>query len=333
MFSEASQSVPHYGLVIRKNRGQYLVQDGSQTVLCSVSNRLYKKLIYPTADPSSNPHQRVQRVEDINEDDPVVIGDQVEYLLSGDSTGHILSILPRRNHLSRPDFRGSHFQRHAFEQVMVANVDQVVIVFAAARPEPKWNLLDRYLVSAESFQLPAVICITKTDLLQPGELEEVLDIYRTIGYTILLTSATSGEGIDQAKKAFEGRISILMGKSGVGKSSLLNAIQPGLGLKVQAVGAGEVGKGRHTTTHLELFPLEGGGGVVDTPGMREFGLWQMDPYDLAACFPEMRPFLGKCQFQSDCLYNGEPGCVIRNAVHQGKIHPQRYDSYRKMLSD
>jgi len=331
MFSEASLSAPHFGLVIRKNRGQYLVQDGSQTVLCSVSNRLYKKLIYPTADPSSNPHQRVQRVEEINEDDPVVIGDQVEYLSSGDSTGHIQGVFPRRNQLSRPDFRGNHFQRHAFEQVMVANVDQVVIVFAAAKPEPKWNLLDRYLVSAESFQLPAVVCITKMDLIHPGELDEVLDIYRTIGYTFLLTSATSGDGIDQAKKVFAGRISILMGKSGVGKSSLLNAIQPGLGLKVQEVGDGDVGKGRHTTTHLELFPLDGGGGVVDTPGMREFGLWDMDPYDLAACFPEMRRFLGQCQFQSDCLHNGEPGCSVRRGVEQGLISRQRYESYLKLL--
>jgi len=321
------------GMVIRKNRGQYVVQAGNQFITCTASNRLYKKLIYPTADLSSNPHHRVQRVEEINEVDPVAVGDYVAYLPGSENTGLIEAVLPRRNQISRKDYHGNHFQQHAFEQVLVANIDQVVIVFAAAKPEPKWNLLDRYLVAAESFGLPAVVCITKTDLIQPGMLDSVLNIYRQVGYTILLTSATTGEGIQQAQQTLGEKISILMGKSGVGKTSLLNAIQPGLGLRVSAVGTGEVGKGRHTTTHLELFPLDAGGGVVDTPGMREFDLWHIDSYDLAACFPEMRPYLGGCQFQSDCLHKAEPGCAIRQAVNLGKISAQRYTNYQKLLAE
>jgi ribosome biogenesis GTPase len=332
-FQAPSDSTLLTGTVIRKNRGQYIVQAGPQFITCSASNRLYKKLIYPTADLSSNPHHRVQHVEDINEVDPVAIGDRVEILPGTDHTGLIQEVLPRRNQLSRKDYHGNHFKQHAFEQVMCANIDQAIIVFAAAKPEPKWNLLDRYLVAAESFQLNAVVCITKTDLIQPGELDPVLEIYRQIGYTILLTSATDGDGISQAQAALSNKVSVLMGKSGVGKSSLLNAIQPGLGLKVSAVGTGEVGKGRHTTTHLELFPLDAGGGVIDTPGMREFDIWHIDLYDLATCFPEMRPYLGSCQFLSNCVHNAEPGCAIRNAVELGIISQSRYASYLKLLSE
>jgi ribosome biogenesis GTPase / thiamine phosphate phosphatase len=251
-FETTSQNRMSSGMVTRKNRGQYMVRTGAQDLPCSISSSLRKQLIYPMADPSSL-HHRVQKVEEIDVVDPVAVGDTVAFLEAGDGTGVIHEVLPRRSKLSRkaPGFV-------PLEQVMVANVDQAVVVFAAAKPDPRWGLLDRYLVTTESSDLPALIVITKMDLLDADDLED-LEIYRQIGYPVLLTSTVDGRGLAEVKAALAGKISIFMGKSGVGKSSLLNAVQPGLGLKVSAVGKGEVGKGKHTTTHLEMFPWMGAG--------------------------------------------------------------------------
>jgi ribosome biogenesis GTPase len=236
---------------------------------------------------------------------------------------------------------------HAHEQVIAANVDQAVPVFAAAEPPPKWNLLDRYLVSAEAAGVPALICINKADLL-PGNADEaaVLDAiyeYRRIGYPVVLVSAHTGEGLDELQAALRGRVSALLGKSGVGKTSLLNALQPGLGLRVSAVSRVN-GKGRHTTTHLEMFTLDLPAGkdesspasetaIVDTPGIREFGLWEVSEEDLALFFPEMRPLVGRCRFGLDCRHNQEPGCAIRKATLAGLIHPRRYQSYLRLREE
>lgn len=315
------------GMVVRKGRGQYLVLVDGKNIPCSISSRLRKKLIYPTAAPSSL-HHRVQRVDEIDVVDPIAVGDYVTVIDAGDGTGVIHEVLPRQSQVSRKD-EGDV----PLEMVQAANVDQVMIVFAAARPEPKWNLLDRYLVSAEASNLPAVICMTKLDLVNEASLEAELAAYRQIGYQVLLTSASSGGGIDEARQVLAGHISILMGKSGVGKTSLLNAIQPGLGLRVSQVGKGEVGKGRHTTTTMQMFPLEAGGAVVDTPGMRSYSLWDVDPYELAMFFPEMKSYLGQCQFQSNCLHDNEPNCAVRKAVTAGKISLRRYQSYIKLLNE
>jgi ribosome biogenesis GTPase len=227
---------------------------------------------------------------------------------------------------------------HQFEQVIVANLDQVAPVFAAADPAPKWNLLDRYLVVAESLGLPALVCITKLDLVLDAqgrldpELEEVVADYRRIGYPVVLASAVTGAGLDELREALRGRLSVFLGKSGVGKTSLLNALQPGLGLRVREVSQ-VTGKGRHTTTHLEMFPLEIGGSIVDTPGVREFGLWEVDGAEMAHFFPEMRPFLGRCRFGMGCAHDDEPGCAVRRAVMEGQISPRRYQSYLRLRSD
>lgn len=226
---------------------------------------------------------------------------------------------------------------HAFEQVFVANMDQVVPVLALAQPFPKWNLLDRYLALAEFLELPALICLTKLDLAQgphgalDAELRERIADYERIGYTVILTSTVSGKGLEGLKQALKGKVSVFLGKSGVGKSSLLNAIQPGLGLRVKEVNQ-MTGKGRHTTTYLEMFPVEidgqgEGTAIVDTPGMREFGLWEMDVDDLALLFREMRPWVGKCRFGLDCQHHGEPGCAIQKAVDGGEVSLHRYHNY------
>ena len=315
------------GVVFRKNLGHYTVHTEERDIDCVLSSRLRKQLIYPTADPSSLRH-RVQQVREIEHVDPVAIGDSVIFTDAGDGSGMITEILPRRNKLSRPATTPG---QRVFEQVIVSNADQVVPVFAAASPTPKWHLLDRYLVSAEASELPSLICITKVDLLPDRrEIDEVVNSYQKIGYRVLCVSSVTGEGLEEIKQALQGNISVMVGKSGVGKTSLLNAIQPGLGLRVKEVSRGEQGKGIHTTTHLEMFPLDGGGAIVDTPGIREFGLWDADSDSLDQLFPEMRPLIGKCKFGLDCSHDEEPGCAVRKAVVDGTISPYRYQSYIKL---
>jgi ribosome biogenesis GTPase len=179
-----------------------------------------------------------------------------------------------------------------------------------------------------------LIVITKLDLAWKNlELDHDLAIYRKIGYPIQLVSSVTGEGIAELKSALQGRMSVLVGKSGVGKTSLLNAIQPGLGLRVKAVSNGELGKGRHTTTHYEMFEMDFGATLVDTPGMREFGLWDIHPDELADLFPEMAGYVGQCKFGLSCHHDREPGCAIRKAVVAGDINPYRYKSYMILRSE
>jgi ribosome biogenesis GTPase / thiamine phosphate phosphatase len=328
-FSDTYDGRPTFtGVVYKKTIGNYTIHRNGYAVLCELSNRIRKQLIYPTADPGSLRH-RVQKVIDLEHMDPIAVGDEVRYIQVENGKGLIIELLPRRNKLTRRSAvpKPLHHGAHPFEQIIVTNVDQVVAVMAAAQPDPKWNLLDRYLVSAETGGIGSLICITKIDLAQENEedLKAVLDDYQQIGYPSIMTSAYTLEGIDELKEALKGRISVLVGKSGVGKTALLNALQPGLGLRVKEVNQ-VTGKGKHTTTNLEMFPLENGGAIVDTPGTREFGLWQYED-DLALLFPEMRHMVGKCRFGVDCQHDEEPGCAIRMAVMEGQIKPRRYQSY------
>ena len=318
------------GVVYRKTLGHYTVRANGREIDCVLSSLLRKQLIYPTADPTSLRH-KVREVREVEHIDPVAIGDRVRFLNAGDGSGMINEVLPRRSTLSRP---APVPGQRVFEQVIVSNVDQIIPVFAAASPTPKWGLLDRYLVSAESSGLPALIVITKLDLAsQNRKLESDLEIYRRIGYPICMVSSVTGKGLEELKVALAGRTSVLVGKSGVGKTSLLNAIQPGLGLRVKEVSRGELGKGRHTTTHLEMFGLDNGGALVDTPGMREFGLWNVSGEDLALFFPEMAGYVGGCKFGLSCHHDGEPGCAIRQAVMAEKISPYRYKSYLNLREE
>jgi ribosome biogenesis GTPase / thiamine phosphate phosphatase len=330
-------TLPHdQGVVVKKNVGNYVVHAGGRMVSCSLSTRLRKELIYPTAG-QHGARKAVREVKVNDHVDPVAIGDVVRFLEIQGSMGQIIEVLPRRNRLARrtaAPMPGAH----TFEQVIAANVDQVLPVFAAADPPPHWNMLDRYLVSAESMGLPVQVVITKLDLAKNddgaanAELQNALEEYRRIGYPMLCTSVVAGEGLLELRQALAGRVSVLVGKSGVGKTSLLNALQPVLGLRVGEVNQ-ITGKGRHTTTSLEMFLLDFGGAIVDTPGVREFGLWDLERDDLASFFPEMRPFVGRCRFGLDCQHDDEPGCAIRKAVTSGQISPRRYQSYLRLKED
>ena len=312
------------GVVFRKTLGHYTVHVNGRDTDCVLSSLLHKQLIYPTADPTSLRH-KVQAVRELDHVDPIAIGDRVRFTDAGQSRGMITEVLPRLSKLSRP---AAVPGKRVFEQVIVSNADMVIPVFASASPPPKWGLLDRYLVTAEAAKLPVLIVITKLDLANGNhKLDDDLETYRRIGYPIHKVSSVTGEGIEELKQILQGKMSVLIGKSGVGKTSLLNAIQPELGLRVKEVSQGELGKGRHTTTHLEMFNLDSGGSLVDTPGMREFGLWNISPDDLVYLFPEMVNHVGRCKFGLDCQHDREPGCAIRKAVMDGGISPHRYKSY------
>jgi ribosome biogenesis GTPase len=318
------------GVVFRKTLGHYTVHTDGREIDCVLSSLLHKQLIFPTADPTSL-RRAVQDVRELDHVDPVAIGDRVRYVDAGDGRGMITEILPRASKLSRP---APVPGQRVFEQVIVSNADLILPVFSAANPTPKWGLLDRYLVSAEAAELPSVIVINKLDLAWKNpSLNEEIEIYRHIGYPVLLVSAVTGEGMEDLKHTLQGKLSVMLGKSGVGKTSLLNAIQPGLGLRVKAVSNGEVGKGRHTTTHLEMFELDFGGILMDTPGMREFGLWGITGDELAYLFPEMADYVGQCKFGLSCHHDREPGCAIRKAVMAGAISPYRYQSYMHMREE
>ena len=314
------------GVVFRKTLGHYTVHTlrSGREIDCSLSSLIHKQLIFPTADPTSLRHT-VREVHEIEHVDPVAIGDRVLYVEAGEGRGMIVEVLPRKSKLSRP---APVPGQRVFEQVIVANADLVLPVFAVANPAPKWGLLDRYLVSAEAAEIPVLIVINKLDLAWKNpSFDEEVEIYRRIGYAVVLVSAAKGEGIEDLKQALQGKQSVLVGKSGVGKTSLLNAIQPGLGQRVRAVSRGQLGKGCHITTHHEMFELGFGGTLVDTPGIREFGLWDIHAEELAYLFPEMSDYIGRCKFGVSCRHDREPGCAIRKAVMAEAISPYRYQSY------
>jgi len=259
--------------------------------------------------------------------DLAVIGDRVTVTALGDAEGMIESVEPRHTRFSRrqPGPRGSWK-----EDLVVANVDQVLIVFACADPMPHLRMLDRFLVVAEHNEVEAVVVANKVDLVGLEAARRIFGLYERVGYPLHLVSAREGIGVEELAERLIGRTSVVTGPSGVGKSTLLNAIQPGLRIETGVVSAA-VGKGRHTTTSAELHALDapGHGYVADTPGLRELGLWQVPPTELAWCFPEMRLYLGGCAF-NDCRHLAEPRCAVRAAVEAGTVPTERYDSYRRL---
>jgi ribosome biogenesis GTPase len=245
----------------------------------------------------------------------------------GSGRGMVEAVQPRRSALARPDPFYSHLR-----QVIVANVDQLLIVASWREPAFWPELTDRYLISAVRNHLAPIICVNKIDLASdPQEPAAGLQPWLAVGYRVLFTSATTDAGIGELRATLSGRTTALAGLSGVGKSSLLAAVQPGLNLRVGDV-SDRRHEGRHTTTQVTLHPLAAGGFVVDTPGIREFGLAGLSRRDLAGFYPEIATLAGKCQF-ADCSHTREPGCAVRAAVRAGRIAAMRYENYRKIYRD
>lgn len=252
----------------------------------------------------------------------VVTGDIVLFQQAGDDyQGVIERVEARTGVLSR----GSHRREH----VLVANVDQVVIVVSAFDPPLKPTLIDRFLISAEKGGVKSIVCINKVDLTEPAELQPIAGIYARLGYEVVLTSAVDGQGIEQLRELMTDRETVLSGQSGVGKSSLLNAIQPSLDLATSHVSDWS-GKGRHTTRRAELMPLEFGGWVADTPGVRQFELWDVAVEEIEGYFIEFRPFVTQCRFP-DCTHTHEHDCGVKEAVDHDLISILRYDSYLRLM--
>jgi len=329
---ESGQSVSGKGELTRKRTlaGAELVEDATGTI------------ILPAVDKSICRQGKVLRVQGlvsiVQQDDGILrqcatrrllktlstdqrhivaAGDFVWFRPEGKNEGIIERVEPRRGILSRTSRGRQH--------LLVTNVDQVLIVASAAEPRLKPNLIDRYLITAEKAGIEPILCINKVDLVDPAHLQPLVGVYSQLGYRVLLLSVLNGWGIDALRNTLRGRETAVTGQSGVGKSSLLNAIEPGLELRVQSV-SGETQKGRHTTTTSELIPLSDGGFVVDTPGIRQFQLWDVIPEEVAGYFRELRPYVSHCRYP-DCTHTHEEPCAVKDAVADGYIDVRRYESY------
>jgi len=254
---------------------------------------------------------------------PVAAGDRVKIAMLEPDRGVIEHVLPRGSGLSRRAAGGAPLR-----QTLVANIDQAIIVFSAAEPRPDLFMLDRFIVAAVASGLERVICINKCDLVDGEPLRARLAIYRQCGYRLLYTSAVGGEGLEDVKQVLKDRRSVICGPSGVGKSSLVNAVAPGLALRISEVG-NVTHKGRHTTSSISLLELPFGGWVADTPGLRQLEFWDVSPEKVAAAFPDLQPYLSGCKY-SNCTHGDEPGCALRAAVKGGEVDDRRMRSYLQM---
>ncbi len=266
--------------------------------------------------------RRVVRTLQREQRNAVVAGDQVLFLPTSDEQGVIEKVLPRKGVVSRKTRRQ--------EQIIVSNIDQVIIVVSANDPPLKPSLIDRFLISAEKGQVRSIICINKIDLVDHAQLQPIVGLYSRLGYEVLLTCATSQQGIVRLRSLLKSKETAFAGQSGVGKTSLLNAIQPGLKLTTNTISEG-TGKGKHTTRRAELLSLDFSGWVVDTPGIRQFGLWDVIPAEVEGFFVEFRPFVPFCKFP-DCTHTHEISCAIKQAVDDGMISFERYESYLKIFT-
>lgn len=293
-----------HGVVVEVSSGSCRVEMGGRTLLCTVRGALSS--------------------EDGAYTNVVAVGDKVIVTVDGSEQGVIESVLPRRSALARPGVFYGHLQ-----QVIAANVDQVLVVASWREPRLWPELIDRYLIAAQRNNLTPVICVNKVDLAEDGaECRDAVAVYVRLGYDVIYTSAVMGDGIDRLRDVLRGRTTVLAGLSGVGKSSLLMAVQPGLYLRT-AETSERKHEGRHTTTQVSMLRLEMGGFVVDTPGIREFGVSGLRRSELGQFYPEIAAATRGCRFR-DCTHRREPGCAVRAAVRTGEVAEARLDTYRKI---
>lgn len=296
--------------MLRIDRKQIHVEIGDRVVPCSLRGRLF------------------EGQDDDPESRPVAVGDRVRVVLEGEQ-GSIEEVLPRRTRIARPRPRDP-----SGWQVIAANVDVLVIVASVRQPATKPGLIDRMLVASEREGIEPLVVLNKCDLATPAEIDALAAPYRELGYAVLPTSVPRREGLDELRAAMSGRVAMLLGHSGVGKSSLMAALDPGIIARIGAlVAAGtKMARGAHTTTSASLHRLAFGGYLVDTPGVREFGLPPMEPWDLAHWFREMRPLIAQCKYAT-CTHDHEPDCAVKAAAASGAIRPERMATYQKLLDE
>ncbi len=289
------------GLIVKAQSGFFTVRTDDGLVVCQLRGKL----------------KQGRATGDI-----AALGDKVRITILDDGSGVIEEVEERKKAITRLDPR----PQGEYQQILLANPDQAVFVFACAHPNPKLKMLDRFLVIAEKQKIPAVIVANKIDLVDDAR--NIFGLYERLGYLVVYVSAKRGDGLDELKKILAGKISAFAGPSGAGKSSLLNALHPTLELETAEVSTA-MNKGKHTTVTRELFALDDGGYVADTPGWKSLALWDTTPEEMDAYFPELRELVQHCQF-SDCTHIHEPGCAVVKAVEEGNVFRERYESYLRL---
>lgn len=271
------------------------------------------------------------KLKGIKTTNPVAVGDHVEFTIDpkNPQEGLISEIRDRENYVIRKSV-----QKASHGHIIAANVDQAILIATVVYPITSVGFIDRFLVACESFRIPAAIIFNKADILtkeESGYQNEISDVFNSVGYKVLSISALEGIGLNEVEKLLKGKVNLLAGHSGVGKSTLLNALSPEISQKVEEVSDFSL-KGKHATTFAEMFELEVDTFIIDTPGIKELGLIDMESWEISHYFPEMRAFLGECKF-NNCLHLDEPGCKVVEALDKGEISPYRYYSYLSILED
>lgn len=270
------------------------------------------------------------RLKGIRTTNPVAVGDRVTLLRNADGSAYITAVAPRRNYIIR---RASNLSKEA--SILAANLDGCMLVATLKHPVTATTFIDRFLATADAYSVPATLVINKTDLLDTDDDRELLEavryLYESIGYTVVPVSAHIGEGLDRLRELLQGRTTLLSGNSGVGKSTLINDLIPGLDLRTAAI-SDVHDQGTHTTTFSEMFPLPFGGWIIDTPGVRGFGTIEMTPQEVSHYFPEIFRASDECRF-GDCSHTHEPGCAVLKALEENRIAQSRYNSYISILNE